>query len=147
MNQTLEKTLLSFHEGILSVSFFENAVVEVEDVVYIYCYGLQESKGKPYGVLFDSSSKHEFTEEAIVYFASSSHLNNVIAIAYISKDLLSKIRLSLFLIFEKPPIKPKAFTNEPQAWQWLKQEVACKVKTQLVEQNQPAPVQNTYLSK
>lgn len=107
MNNTLEKTLLSFNDGILSVRFFENAVVEVEDVVYMYCYGIQESKGKPYGVLFDSSSTHEFTEDAIVYFATSSHLNNITAIAYISKDLLSKIRLSLFLIFENPPIKQK----------------------------------------
>lgn len=129
MNSTLEKTLLSFNEGILSIVFFENAVVEVEDVVYIYCYGIQESKGKPYGVLFDSSSKHEFTEDAIVYFANSSHLNNVIAIAYISKDLISKIRLSLFLIFENPPIKPKIFTNEAQAWQWLQEQVSSEVLT------------------
>lgn len=127
MNSTLEKTLLSFNEGVLTISFVENAVVEVEDVVYIYCYGIQQAKGKPYGVLFDSSSKHEFTEEAIVYFANSSHLNNVIAIAYISKDLLSKIRLSLFLIFENPPIRPKLFANESHALQWIQQQVNTSV--------------------
>lgn len=124
MNSTLQKTHLSFSEGILTIQFVENAFVEVEDIIYIYCYGIEQSKGKPYGALFDSSSKHEFSEEAIVYFANSSHLNNVIAIAYISRDLLSKIRLSLLLIFERPAVKPKLFKNETLALQWIQEQVS-----------------------
>ena len=123
MNSTLKKTRLAFSEGILSIRFVENAIVDVEDVIYIYCYGIQKSQGKPYCVLFDSSSHHEFTEEAIVYFAGSRHLNNVIAMAYISKNLISKIRLNLLLIFEKPPVKPKIFVEENQGYQWLRQQV------------------------
>ena len=123
MNPTLEKTHLSFSDGILTIQFFENAVVEVEDVIYIYCYGIEHSKGKSYGVLFDTSSRHEFSEEAIVYFAASSYLNNIIAIAYISRDLISKIRLNLLIIFERPRVRPNLFGDETQAYQWLKNEV------------------------
>lgn len=127
MNNTQKKTYLSFNEGILSVQFLENAVVEVEDVIFIYCYALEQSKGKPYGLLFNSSSKHEFTEDAIVYFANSPYLKNVIAVAYISRDLISKIRLNLLLIFERPPVKFEIFKDETSANVWLKQKVKLPV--------------------
>jgi hypothetical protein len=123
MNSTLMKTRLSFNEGIVHIRFVENAVVEVEDVIYIYCYAEQASKGKPYGVMFDSSSRHEFTEDAIEHFTSSAYIENIIAMAYISKDLISKIRLSLLLIFERPPLKPKMFSDEDQGYKWLEEQV------------------------
>lgn len=126
MNITQEKTSLSFHDGILSVKFMENAVIEIEDVIYMYCFGFEQSKGKAFGILFDSSTKHEFSEEGIVYLTESGYLNNVIAIAYISKDLISKIRLSLLLIFEKPQVRPKLFSDEHEAYQWLRQQVSDK---------------------
>jgi hypothetical protein len=122
-NPSIAKVDMEFNHGILKVRFAENAVVEVEDVIYIYCYAMQQSKNKPCGILFDSSSKHEFTEEAIIYFAELSFRNTILAIAYISKDLLSKMRLSLFLIFERPAIKPKVFSDESTAIRWLQQEV------------------------
>jgi hypothetical protein len=120
MNSTQEKTDLSFRDGILRIRFHEGAVVEVEDVIYLFCYGIGQSKGQPYGVLFDSSSRHEFTEEAIVYFSDSHYLDQVLAIAYISRDLISRIRLSLLLIFENPPVKPEIFGDEQLAYTWLK---------------------------
>ncbi|WP_317900110.1 DUF7793 family protein [Aurantibacillus circumpalustris] len=123
MNSTQKKTYLAFNEGILSVHFFENAVIDVEDVIYIYCYAIEKSKGKPYGLLFDSSSKHEFTANAIEYFVDSPYLKDVIAIAYISKDLISKIRLNLLLIFERPAVKPKIFGDETLAYDWLQKKV------------------------
>lgn len=122
-NPTLSKASLSFSDGILSVKFIENTVIDVEDVIYIYCYGIEKSERKPYGVLFDSSSDHELSEEAIVYLGNTALSNNIIALAYISKTLISKIRLSLFLIFERPPIKPKIFPSETQAREWLLQQV------------------------
>lgn len=130
-NITLEKTKLSFKEGILTVRFVENAVIDVEDIIYIFCFGIERSKGKPYAVLFDSSSTHELTEEAVVYLANNSHTNNIVAIAYISKTKISKIRLSLFMIFERPPIKPEIFNDELKALDWLKMRVnsfALKIK-------------------
>ncbi len=117
---TLEKTKLSFKEGILTIRFLENTVIDVEDIIYIFCFGIERSKGKPYAVLFDSSSMHELTEEAVVYLANNSHTNNVVAIAYISKTKISRIRLSLFMIFERPPIKPEVFNDELKASEWLK---------------------------
>ena len=123
MNSTLKKTMLHFEEGILTVSFVDHTVVEVEDLIYIYSFAFQESKGQPYGVLFDSSSQHEFSEEAIVYFADSVHTHNVVALAYVSRTLLSKIRLQLLLIFEKPLLKPKIFHDEVPAYEWLRQQV------------------------
>ena len=124
MNTTQKKTQMYFNEGILFVQFFENAVVEAEDVIFIYCYGRDQSKGKPYGLLFDSSGKHEFSEDAIDLFASSTYLEDIIAIAYISKDLLSKIRLNLLMIFERPRVKPKLFEDEQIAFKWLKEKVS-----------------------
>lgn len=126
INSTLSKAHLSFSEGILSVRFAENTVIEVEDVIYIYCYGMEKSGRKPYGVLFDSTSEHELSEEAIVYLGNTALQHNIIAIAYISKTLISKIRLSLFLIFERPPIKPKLFAQELPAREWLIQRVNSK---------------------
>ncbi len=121
---TIEKTKLSFKEGILTVRFVEHALIDVEDVIYIYCYGFERSKGKPYAVLFDSSSIHELTEEAVVYLANNNHNNNIIAIAYISKNKISKIRLSLLMIFERPPIQPKIFSDEIKATEWLKTQLS-----------------------
>ncbi|PBQ33562.1 hypothetical protein CNR22_17875 [Sphingobacteriaceae bacterium] len=123
MNTTLRKTQLSFSHDVLNIKFVENSVIEVEDVIFIYCYAIERSKGKPYGVLFDTYSKHELTEEAILYFTKSAQLNNVIAIAYISKDLISKIRLSLLKIFERPPVKIKLFSDEEKGSEWLIQEI------------------------
>ena len=123
MNPTLTKVRLSFSDGILAVRFVENTIIEVEDIIYIYCFGLEKSERKPYGILFDSSSTHELSEEAIVYLGHHALVNNIIAIAYISKTLLSKIRLSLFLIFERPPVRPKRFDHEVPARQWLQKQV------------------------
>lgn len=122
-NPTLSKASLSFSDGILSIKFAEHTVIDVEDVIYIYCYGIEKSGRKPYGILFDSSSDHELSEEAIVYLADTALRHNIIAFAYISKTLISKIRLSLFLIFERPPVKPKIFQSETQAREWLLQQV------------------------
>jgi len=123
MNPTLTKARLSFNNGILDVKFVENTIIDVEDIIYIYCFGLEKSERKPYGILFDSSSNHELSEEAIVYLGHHALVNHIIAVAYISKSLLSKIRLSLFLIFEKPPVKPKLFSLEAPARQWLQKQV------------------------
>jgi hypothetical protein len=123
MNSTLQKTQLSFRKGVLSIRFEEHAIVEVEDIIYIYSYAVQESHGKPFGVLFDSSSTHEFSEEAIVYFADTCHKYNIVGISYISKDLISKIRLNLLLIFERPLIRPRIFTDQSTASQWIEQQV------------------------
>lgn len=126
MNSTHEKTILSFNEGILSIKFLENTLIEVEDIVYIYCYGFEKSNGKAFGILFDSSAKHEFSEEAMEHLSESGYLDNIIAMAYISKDLISKIRLNLLMIFERPPVKPRLFDNEHEAYEWLKQQVIPK---------------------
>jgi hypothetical protein len=108
----------------LYLKFAEESIIDVEDIIYIYCYGVDHSKGKPYGILFNSSSKHELTEEAVIYLADHSKSNNLAAIAYISQSLLSKIRLSLLLIFENPRIKPKVFREEAPAIVWLQQQIA-----------------------
>jgi len=112
MNSTQEKTYLSFQDGILKLKFVENVVVEVEDVIYIYCYGVERAKGKPFALLFDTSTNHELSEEAMEYLGESDYLDNLIAMAYISKDLISKIRLSLLLIFERPKTPIKMFNSE-----------------------------------
>lgn len=123
IHPTLSKVHLSFSEGILYMRFAEKAVIDVEDVIYIYCYGLEKSGQKPYGILFDSSSEHELTEEAVVYLGDFHMAHHIIAIAYISKTLISRIRLSLLLIFERPPFKLKPFSHETEALQWLRQQV------------------------
>lgn len=127
MNSTQAKTHLSFQDGILKLKFTENVVVEVEDVIYIYCYGFERSQRKPFALLFDSSSKHEFSEEAMEYLGESDYLDNLTAMAYVSKDLLSKIRLKLLLIFERPKVVPKIFGNEKEAFTWLKQQVDMEI--------------------
>lgn len=123
MNSTQKKLQLSFHEGILSLKFNENVVVEAEDVIYVHCYAFEQSQGKPYGMLFDSSSRHEFSEDAMAHLGESNYMDNISAMAYISKDLISKIRLKLLLIFERPKVTPKIFDNEQEAYAWLKQQV------------------------
>ena len=131
MNNTLEKTYLAFDSGILTIYFLDDSIIDVEDIIYIFCYGFEKSNGKPYAVKFNSASKHELTEEAISYFANSSYLHQVIAIAYISKDLISKIRLSLLLIFERPLVSPKLFSDETKAQKWLEQQL----KSNLISQS------------
>ena len=124
MNPTITKTQLAFSDGILTVRFKDKSYIEVDDLIYIYCHGFNHSNGKPFGILFDSSSDHELSEEAVTYLANNNHIDNIIAVAYISKTIISKIRINLFMIFEKPPLLPKLFSNETQAYQWLKQEIS-----------------------
>lgn len=124
IHPTLSKVHLSFSDGILSMRFVEKAIIEVEDVIYIYCYGFEKAGQKPYGILFDSTSEHELSEEAVVYLGDFHMAHHIIAIAYISKTLISKIRLSLLLIFERPPMKLKPFSHEAEALQWLKQVIS-----------------------
>ncbi len=121
---TYEKTKLSFKEGILSVKFKENTVIDADDMIYIYCYGMERSGNKPYGILFDSSSVHELTEDAVTYIGNTAHLSNIIAIAYISKTKISRLRLSLLMIFERPVLRPRLFNDENVAYLWLKKKVA-----------------------
>jgi hypothetical protein len=123
MISTYEKTQLQFKQGILTLKFCENVVVQVEDIINIYCYAIDQSRGKPFGILFDTNSKHEMTEEAIQHMVDSNYMNNIIGIAYVSKDLISKIRLSLLLIFERPKITPKLFSDEKEALLWLQKDV------------------------
>lgn len=124
MNPSASKTILSFKQSTLYVKFSENSIIDVEAIIYAYCFGIQESKGKPFAVLFDSSSTHELTEEAVVYLANNNIIHNIIAVAFISKTLISKIRYSLFLIFEKPPLKPKLFNDEAPANRWLNEQIS-----------------------
>lgn len=119
MISTYEKTHLHFYKGVLRIKFLDDVLVEVEDIINIYCYGIDQSRGKPFGILFDTHSKHEMTEEAIQHIVNSNYLDKVIGIAYISKDLISKIRLSLLMIFERPKIRPKIFPNEEEALIWI----------------------------
>jgi hypothetical protein len=123
MNPTQKKVFLSFEQGILTIRFAEHVVIEAEDIIYMYCFGLERSAGKPFAVLFDSSANHELSEDAIVYLASGSHIQNITEIAYVSKTLISKIRLNLFLIFERPLIRPKVFETEDEAYAWLEKKV------------------------
>lgn len=123
MTPTRRKADLHFNDGILKLKFCEGAVIEVEDLIYVYCYAIEQSRGRPFGILFDSSSPHELSEEAIEYLGSTHFFKDIIAIAYISKDMISKIRLSLSLIFERPPVKPKLFGEEERAIHWLKLQV------------------------
>lgn len=121
IHPTLSKVQLSFSEGILSMRFKEKAVIEVEDVIFIYCYGFEKAGQKPYGILFDSGSEHELSEDAVVYLGDFHMAHHIIAIAYISKTLISRIRLSLLLIFERPPFKLKPVGDETEGLQWLRQ--------------------------
>ena len=123
MHPTITKTQLAFSDGILTVRFNNNTLVDVDDIIYIYCYGFNKSNSKPFGILFDSSTNHELTEEAIIYLADNQHIKNIIAVAYISKTIISKIRINLFIVFEKPLLLPKLFSNEAPAYQWLQRQV------------------------
>lgn len=123
VNPTLSKVNLSFSDGILYMRFVEKSIIEVEDVIYIYCYGYEKAGRKPYGILFDSTSEHELSEEAVVYLGDFPMTHHIVGIAYISKTLISKIRLSLLLIFERPMIKLKSFSHETEALQWLQKQV------------------------
>lgn len=125
-SSTLAKVQLSFREGILFMKFAEHAVIEVEDVIYIYCYGYEKAGQKPYGIMFDTNSEHELSEEAVVYIGDFHMAHHIIAIAYISKTLISRIRLNLLMIFERPPIKLKPFGDETEALQWLRKQVSTK---------------------
>lgn len=120
---TLSKVQLSFSGGILSMRFAEKAVIDVEDLIYIYCYGYEKAGQKPYGILFDSTSEHELTEEAVVYIGDFHMAHHILAMAYMSKTLISKIRLSLLMIFERPPIRLKSFSHESEALEWLRKVV------------------------
>ncbi len=122
MNPTIAKTEVAFSEGILTVRFKDQSYVDVDDLIYLYCHGYSQSNGKPFSILFDSTSDHELSEEAVTYLANNDHIQNIIAIAYISKTIISKIRIKLFMLFEKPPIQPKLFSNEGEAYEWLLQQ-------------------------
>ena len=109
------KMLVSFQEGILKVNFVEGISITVDDVRSLYQYGIENSGGEDFCLLYHNSATFQITEEAVYYSVHNPDHFPILAKAYVVHSQADRIRMKLHLMFDKPVIVPGVYESEIQA--------------------------------
>lgn len=83
--------------------------------------------GAPRLMLIDVTHIKSMTRGAREIYAKISNEKNVIAIALLTKSLVSKIVGNFFIGFNKPVVPTKLFVDKTEAREWLKKQEANSV--------------------
>lgn len=70
----------------------------------------------------DISKVSSVSKEARDYFASSYATDKVIAVAFYTSSIISRMLVTFFLAFNRPDVPSKIFSDEQEAMQWLRQQ-------------------------
>lgn len=123
-----DRILCSFENGVLLVSFMNDAVISRKDLEEIYSYANTMAKGKRYGVLFEAFGRYTVNEDALEYMVKNPNNKNVIAKAYVTDSKETSTKAKLHLLFDKPELKPFTFPDKAGALQWLYQMIIAAEK-------------------
>lgn len=72
----------------------------------------------------DISKVVSVSKEARDFFASSYATDKVIAVAFYTSSIISRMLVTFFLAFNRPNVPSKIFSDQKEAIQWLLQENA-----------------------
>jgi hypothetical protein len=113
------KISVSFENRILSVTYLDNAIVDIPDLQEIYRFATSRAAGKSYCVVFEALNHYEVTEEAVQYMADNPANKHILAKAYVVNTKESNLKTKLHLTFDKPALKPNVFETNKEAINWL----------------------------
>jgi len=94
--------------------------LDVEDGYELRRNFLIFSKGNKFAVLTDASSFFSTTNELRELLASKEFTDKRFATAIVTQSMASKIIGNFFIRVNKPASPTKLFSNEEEAFQWLK---------------------------
>ena len=107
-------------DGILRVTLFEGANVDLENIkenYKTYKSLLGERKAL---LLIDSRVKYTFTKEARKYAAGSEMILDRMATAFVVNSFANKLIANIYIKFYKPVVPTKMFSSEESALRWLR---------------------------
>ena len=107
-------------DGILSLRFKENAIIEAEDQDHHRDFFIELAEGKKRPILFSSEPNVTLTKEARERAAANEALTPILALAIVADSLAYKLIANFYIKFHKPLTPFKVFTSEGKAVEWLK---------------------------
>lgn len=115
-----EFVLFEMREGVLFATFKKGIVIDIEAAKEILKLRLSFTLGKPHSMLIIDGGVKDLKREARVYFNSEEGQKNVLASVFIVKNTFTKIMVSFFTKLTNNRFPIKTYTNEEEAFAWLK---------------------------
>jgi hypothetical protein len=117
----LEKSIVSLLEDcIIHIHIKPGREIELSDAVFIVEAMGKLGDGKKYPVLIDAGSFCSIDKEARIFAASAESNLYTIADAIAYCNLAQKLLVNFYMKYNKPVVPTRAFSNKPEAIEWLK---------------------------
>jgi hypothetical protein len=107
-------------KNIYKLKLQSNIELDANDAIEIRSNFLSLSNGKKWGVLVDAENFFSTTSEFRQLSASKEYTDLRIALAIVTNSMATKIIGNFFIKVNKPASPTKLFSNEKQAFEWLK---------------------------
>lgn len=107
--------------NIIYVHVYENADMDVTDIVDVRISNEILAEGKEYFVLFDIGTYALISKEAREFGAKQEFGELRKAMAIIVKSLSHRLLANFFININKPPTPTKVFNTKEKALEWLQQ--------------------------
>jgi hypothetical protein len=107
-------------KNIYKLKLQSNIELDANDAIEIRSNFLSLSNGKKWGVLVDAENFFSTTSEFRQLSASKEYTDLRLALAIVTNSMATKIIGNFFIKVNKPASPTKLFSNEKQAFEWLK---------------------------
>lgn len=105
------KLSYSFEKGILLITYEDEVIVDVKDVIEYYDHGLELSGGEKFCVIFNAVGRFTVTREAWEYIAENPYNDRIIAKAYVTDSPETESKANFHIRMDKPQMVPMTFWN------------------------------------
>jgi hypothetical protein len=107
-------------KNIYKLKLQSNIELDANDAIEIRSNFLSLSNGKKWGVLVDAENFFSTTSEFRQLSASKEYTDLRLALAIVTNSMATKIIGNFFIKVNKPASPTKLFSDEKQAFEWLK---------------------------
>jgi hypothetical protein len=107
-------------KNIYKLKLQSNIELDANDAIEIRSNFLSLSNGKKWGLLVDAENFFSTTSEFRQLSASKEYTDLRLALAIVTNSMATKIIGNFFIKVNKPASPTKLFSNEKQAFEWLK---------------------------
>jgi hypothetical protein len=115
-----EFVLFEIREGVLIGIFKKGIKIDLNAAKKILELRLDFIQNKSYPMLIIDGGVKELNRDARVFFFTEEGRQKVLAAAFIVKNTFTKIIVSFFTKLTYSPFPNKSYTNEEEAFAWLK---------------------------
>jgi hypothetical protein len=106
-------------DGILRITIFEGAKIELKDIRNHYTVSQRITNGKKVKALIDARAIFSISMESRAYAAGPEVSASRIASAILVNSFATKFIINLYITFNKPVHPVKIFSDETLALAWL----------------------------